>query len=390
MINWGPYLESVCREYDRWWEFYTLTDVAGKRPHEQRQNIFPFFDLGLMVQGVKSEERQGKDPEENIERLTVLEGLRKYAANHVLLVGRPGSGKSTALARLLLEEAHKVWSGANGQIPILIEVSYSQSSVVSRIQAAIYKHNHNTYIDEETLKGLLLQGKFLLLFDGFNEMASEEARHQVRMFRQDYPQTAMVFSTRDLSLGGDLWIEKKLEMQPLTESQMRDFVRAYLPEQGENLWGQLQGRLRELGETPMFLLMLCSVFGYNKVIPAHLGLVFRAFTQTYSGRIKQDVPVDESSRRWWDRLLQELAWVMTTGGSKTEIMVAIPRQKAEGVLVEFCEGRWWLRLTVPWVGWRICWSIICSRWEMMVRFRFAISCCRSIMRRKGCRRSCLV
>ena len=59
MINWGPYLESVCREYDRWWEVYTLTDVAGKRPHEQRQNIFPFLDLGLMVQGVKSEERQG-------------------------------------------------------------------------------------------------------------------------------------------------------------------------------------------------------------------------------------------------------------------------------------------------------------------------------------------
>ncbi|MDE5086605.1 MAG: NACHT domain-containing protein, partial [Trichodesmium sp. St16_bin2-tuft] len=195
MINWGPYLESVCQKYGRWWEVYTLTDVAGKRPHEQGQNIFPFLDLGLMVQGVKSEERQGKDPEEKIERLTVLEGLRKYAANHVLLVGRPGSGKSTALARLLLEEAHKVWSGANGQIPILIELRYSKSSVLSRIQAFIYKHNHNTYIDEEILKGLLLQGKFLLLFDGFNEMASEEARQQVRMFRQDYPQTAMVFST---------------------------------------------------------------------------------------------------------------------------------------------------------------------------------------------------
>ncbi|NET47101.1 hypothetical protein [Okeania sp. SIO2B3] len=83
----------------------------------------------------------------------------------------------------------------------------------------------------------------------------------------------------------------------------------------------------------MFLLMLCSVFGYNKVIPAHLGLVFRSFTQTYSSRLKQDVPVDESSRRWWDRLLQELAWVMTNGESKTEIMVAISRQKIALALV---------------------------------------------------------
>jgi len=44
---------------------------------------------------------------EKIERLTVLDGLRKYALEHVLLVGRPGSGKSTALVRLVLEEAEK-------------------------------------------------------------------------------------------------------------------------------------------------------------------------------------------------------------------------------------------------------------------------------------------
>ncbi|MGD1803995.1 HEAT repeat domain-containing protein, partial [Dapis sp. BLCC M126] len=332
---WRPYLESICREYTQWWEVYTLTDVAGKKSLQQRQNISPLLDLGLMVQTIESEEKQRERPEEKIERLTVLEGLRKYAPNHVLLVGRPGSGKSTALARLLLEEADKAKSGSNGQIPILIELRYSQTSVLDRIQKFIHKHHPNINIHTATLETLLHQGEFLLLFDGFNEMASEAARQQVRMFRQDYPKTAMVFTTRDLSLGGDLGIEKRLEMLPLTESQMQEFVCAYLPEHGEKLWQQLQGRLRELGETPMFLLMLCSVFGYNKVIPANLGLVFRSFTQSYRSRLKQDVPVDESSRRWWDRLLQELAWVMTNGESKTEIMVAISRQKAEEVLAEF-------------------------------------------------------
>ncbi|NES02185.1 MAG: NACHT domain-containing protein [Okeania sp. SIO2F4] len=376
---WTSYLESICREYAQWWEVYTLTDVAGKKSLQQRQNISPLLDLGLMVQTV-AEEKQRERPEEKVERLTVLEGLRKYAPNHVLLVGRPGSGKSTALARLLLEEADKVRSGENGQIPILIELRYSQSSVLDRIQKFIHKHHPTINIDKATLETWLRQGKclgvaeprdesftphtshtsrtdvacnvpthtphtshtshtpLLLLFDGFNEMASEAARQQVRMFRQDYPNTAMVFTTRDLSLGGDLGIEKRLEMQPLRSSQMQEFVCAYLPEQGEKLWQQLQGRLRELGETPMFLLMLCSVFGYNKVIPANLGLVFRSFTQSYRSRLKQDVPVDESSRRWWDRLLQELAWVMTNGESKTEIMVAISRQKAEEVLTEFLRG----------------------------------------------------
>ncbi|NEO57465.1 MAG: hypothetical protein F6K54_32955 [Okeania sp. SIO3B5] len=525
---WTPYLESVCQYYAKWWEVYTLTDVRGKKSLQQQQHISPLLDLGLMVQTIESEEKQGERPEYKIERLTVLEGLRKYAPNHVLLVGRPGSGKSTALARLLLEEAEKLRSplsppfprgetretpafqrkdegqttetpletgeiqetppflrgvggdrlleeaeklrsplsppfprgetretspfqrkdegqttetpletgeiketppflrgvggdrkpdtsatantqidsasiseaeklrsplsppfprgetretpaflrkdegqttetplgrgetrethpletgetgktppflrGAGGdrpKIPILIELRYSQTSILSRIQAFIHKHHPTINIDTATLETLLRQGEFLLLFDGFNEMASEAARQLLRMFRQDYPQTAMVFTTRDLSLGGDLGIEKRLEMQPLTESQMQEFVCAYLPFDGEKLWQQLQGRLRELGETPMFLLMLCDVFAHNNVVPANLGLVFRLFTQIYSIRLKQDVPVDENSRRWWDRLLQELAWVMTNGESKTEIMVAISRQKAEEVLTEFLRG----------------------------------------------------
>jgi predicted NACHT family NTPase len=58
-----------------------------------------------MVQMVPDREERGK--EEKIERLGVLEGLRKYSSDHVLLVGRPGSGKSTALVRLVLEEAQR-------------------------------------------------------------------------------------------------------------------------------------------------------------------------------------------------------------------------------------------------------------------------------------------
>ncbi|NER03785.1 MAG: NACHT domain-containing protein, partial [Okeania sp. SIO3C4] len=165
---WTPYLESICREYAQWWKVYTLTDVRGKKSLPQQQNISPLLDLGLMVQTIESEEKQRERQEEKIERLTVLEGLRKYAPNHVLLVGRPGSGKSTALARLLLEEADKVRSGENGQIPILIELRYSQVSILDRIQKFIHKHHPTINIDTATLETLLRQGDFLLLFDGFN------------------------------------------------------------------------------------------------------------------------------------------------------------------------------------------------------------------------------
>ncbi len=138
-----------------------------------------------MVQTVKRDREERGEGHDKVERLTVLEGLRKYASEHVLLIGRPGSGKSTALA-----------------------------------------------------------------------------------------------------------------MQPLSEAQMQQFVRAYLPQQGEQMLRQLGSRLREFGQTPLLLWMLCSVFVNNSnKIPSNLGSVFRHFTQIYANTLKQAIPTSRNLSR---------------------------------------------------------------------------------------------
>ncbi|MEA5569310.1 hypothetical protein, partial [Anabaena sp. UHCC 0399] len=109
MINWNDYLQSLCNDYAQWWNAYTLTDVVGQQRVEQKHS--PLL-LDFMVQTVQSGKEE-RSASQQVERLDVLAGLRKYAQEHVLLVGRPGSGKSTALARLLLEEAEKVRSPLN-------------------------------------------------------------------------------------------------------------------------------------------------------------------------------------------------------------------------------------------------------------------------------------
>ncbi|MBE9128681.1 NACHT domain-containing protein [Coleofasciculus sp. LEGE 07092] len=361
MVDWHQYLESICTTYAKWWRVYTITDVVGQK-REKREETPLLFDVGLTVQTVERER------EEKVEPLTVLEGLRKYAADHLLLVGRPGSGKSTALVRLVLEEAEAALTplppspkgeggeklsnsraclsfspkmgkegeinsdsltlaplscgrgaGGEGKIPVLVELRYYRTSVLDLIQDFLQRHDPTLTVDAVTLKTWLRQGQLLLLVDGVNELPSEEARRELQKFRQNYQKTTpMIFTTRDLGVGGDLGIAKKLEMQPLSEAQMQQFVRAYLPEQGEQMLGQLGSRLQKFGQTPLLLMMLCSVFADNRNrVPSNLGSVFRKFTQIYTNKLKQDIPISRESRRWWQRLLEQLAWVMTCGEAKT-------------------------------------------------------------------------
>ena len=344
MINWTPYLESVCKKYAQWWDVYILTDVEGKM---RSPNTTPLL-TDLRVQAVK-ESREEK--EEKTEQYNVLEGLRKYAANHVLLVGRPGSGKSTALAQLLFEESEKaqiLLTNEENQkriihIPILVELRYCKTSIVDLILKFLKRHKliiNNSELDD------ILSGNTniipWLLFDGVNELPSDEARWSLQDFLRDNEAIPMIFTTRDVEIGGDLNIEKKLKMLPLTQLQIQQFILAYFPEVGEQERRELENRLREFGETPLLLWMICCVFVPNsEKIPTTSGLLFREFAKKFDKkkREKEGAKIPEKLRRWQKKLLQQLAWVMTEGETLTEQKLSISKDTAEKILIKLLDGK---------------------------------------------------
>ncbi|NJO73569.1 MAG: NACHT domain-containing protein [Leptolyngbyaceae cyanobacterium RM1_406_9] len=346
VIDFQPYLNAIAATYEKWWQLYTLTDAEGK---QQSKDAPPIFDFGLIVQTVKEERQQ---QEEKVERFSVLEGICKYADQHVLLVGRPGSGKSTALARLLLEEAttqkleffknsnFSPHTSSQPRLPILVELRDWQGSLSNLIHNAVARH-------DPTLKAVPLDtllNSALILFDGVNELPSEEARSQLSVFRRNHLKLPMVFTTRDLSLGGDLGIEQKLEMQPLKPEQMQAFIRAYLPEQSEAMLRQLGDRLREFGQTPLLLWMLCEVFQQtpNDQLPSNLAGVFQAFTTAYenSSVRKHEVAALKgnvrplSDRRLWKQALKALAVAMMQGETPVDFRVVMGRDEAERELTK--------------------------------------------------------
>ncbi|MCC3602308.1 MAG: HEAT repeat domain-containing protein [Microcoleus sp. PH2017_29_MFU_D_A] len=323
-VDFPKYLQSLIKSYESQPDLYTLTDLQV----EVRVEISPED---------RSPETPKNKPETKIDRLEVLSGIRKYLRDgNVLLVGKPGSGKSTVLQRFRWELAREALKDG-GPIPILVQLR-SDRSIEQAICAEF--RQAKLRVSPEDVDDLLLDGKLLLLLDGVNEMPSKQRRDEFQLFRDDNSDTPMILTTRDLALGGSLGIEKQLEMCALTKPQMEEFVHKHLPQHGDSLLRQLRDRLREIAETPLLLWMMCEVFEPTLKIPQSKGELFDQFHYKYE-KFKGNIPVSEDSRRFKSELLQQLAFVMLQGDLQqpTEGFVAISRDRAEEILERWLHHR---------------------------------------------------
>jgi len=324
-IDFQPYLRAIVNHYDQQRDLYTPTDAL--LPLEARS-----------VERQEGEDRQ----EKKVEQFPVLAGLRKYALGekreHVLLAGRPGSGKSTALRQLALDLAEEAIQNPDLPIPVLVQLK-ADRSVPKLIQAEFRRTKRR--VTSEQIDDWLLNDRLILLLDGVNEVPTDNRRQALALFREDNLSVPIVFTTRDLAVGGDLGIGKRLEMKPLSPEQMKVFVGKYLPEHGEQLLRQLRDRLRELAETPLLLKMLCDVFDPETgQIPQSKGELFRLFDRKYED-FKGLPAVSADFRRFKSEVLQHLAFVMMQGddAKPTEFELTIERSTAERTIEQWLVNR---------------------------------------------------
>jgi energy-coupling factor transporter ATP-binding protein EcfA2 len=337
-FDFQPYLSAIVDRYSLQRDLYTPTDAL----------------LPLEARSVECEEAgQAK----RVEQFPVLAGLRQYALGdkreHVLLAGRPGSGKSTALRQLagalaeaalipqpLLPGGEGEHETGEGSIPVLVQLK-GDRPVLELIKAEFRRAK--VKVEIEQIEDWLLADRLVLLLDGVNEIPNDDLRRSLAQFREDNRTVPMIFATRDLSLGGDLGIGKRLEMKPLSPEQLKEFVGKRLGEKGEQLLGQLRDRLREIAETPLLLKMLCDVFGQTGEIPANKGELFRLFDSDYE-RIKKEIEYVPVSENFWDfksEVLQHLAFSMiqTDVQKPTELWLTISKQRAEDILERWFRQR---------------------------------------------------
>ena len=333
--KFAKYLGSVNHRYAEVRSLYTSTDAVR---------------LKLEAQAWKREKSDDRHKEAEKEPPEPVIGLLKRLAlgdepEHVLLAGRPGSGKSTALRQLLLELVEAVQADESHPIPVLVQLK-GDRTIPELIRAEFRQAKQRVTLEQ--IDDWLLNDRLALLLDGVNEIPSQELRTKAQEFREENSSTPMIFTTRDLSVGGTLGIEHRIEMRPLGELQMREFVQKYLekrglPEQVEQLLGQLRDRLREVAETPLLLKMLCDVFDpQTQQIPQNKGELFRLFDAKFDEfKGFASAPVSSDFRRFKSEMLQYLAFRMIQGDPQrpTEAWLTIERDRAEEWLEQLLSSR---------------------------------------------------
>ncbi len=213
------YLQNICHRYEQWWAVDALTEtIAAKQAT---------FSFEQMVQ--TEENKQEEKPQ--IVSLPILKGIQNYIeSEHILLVGSPGVGKSTALLRCLVSFAKKELEKPEPRIPVLVPLkrynirfstSEDPSGMLTLIRDAL-KPQLRLKIPE--VEEVLFQKRLILLLDGLNEMPADTARTQLKAFREEcqYSEIPLICTTRELG-SGDLGIKRRLEVQPLSPPEINRF-----------------------------------------------------------------------------------------------------------------------------------------------------------------------
>ena len=206
-------------------------------------------------------------------RVSGLEVLAKNA--NLMVVGKPGSGKTTYLQRVVMEcnagnlQAHR--------IPVLIklrdfvedgrEVAYSLERYLQRCWRLS---------DVETQLALD-RGGALVLLDGLDEVTGEDGKNiakEIKRFARTYPQVQVIVTCRTQSQESRFERFDYVEVADFNETQARAFAQHwYKAVMGDESGGLAKAEeflrllfleenksIRELAITPILLSLTCAVF----------------------------------------------------------------------------------------------------------------------------------
>jgi len=303
--------------------------------------------------------------------------INEVGAAPLFILGPYGKGKSTFANHLAAQLASEALIDPTRRAPILVRLGeivdeQSLDGLIGKVLASRYRVPRYHF---ETFKQLNRLGRFLVIYDGFDEMkhGMTFTRFQQtlnELMRADEGEARVLVLGRDTALHDDLEFRaiiggrqitaagrevpdpnrrpyRTLQIRGFTVSEAHEYVRRYFPirvaeifkQRGvklENSWlyfrinDLLSGRFDALLERPVHAQMLCEIAAYPESSLQNLTVyeLFDTFVHYLLGRETQkkgrDASFDLGVRRVFNAALAW--WLWERGGASTTTLSDVPLQ----------------------------------------------------------------
>ena len=282
-----------CRAYAAW--LVTRRPQAPPQHVAARERYIPLagrvgFEDMLLTPHFSERRWRGEGPQRQFERIP-LSDVAQAVTEHpaFVLLGPPGCGKSTVLHRLALDTARAFLTGQEERLPLLITLAdyrWDQAAPLEFVTKRWVGHAPGDFVV------MARAGRVLLLADGLNEMLrldSEGARRRANdwqrfietYFADPHNDSRAVIASRDQTDYDQPLGLPRVEIDPLTDQQIAEFLRAYLKEEAEAALSAIQ-RLDLLrhASNPYQLSILAALYDSKMGdLPHNRGLLFAEYAR---------------------------------------------------------------------------------------------------------------
>jgi predicted NACHT family NTPase len=286
-------------------EIYTPVQVWEEITSQQWQEIPDLMKDLHLEHGFNG---LGQNPYQR--SLPALEAVSRYSK--LMLLGKPGSGKTTFLQYLAIECSDDLRSVGDhrklqaNQVPIFIRLKEFAEDIQSdnelNLLKSIIHECRCEGIEKESTLAVLTRGKALILLDGLDEVPLslfEKVFREIRKFIQVFYKNQFVITCRTSAHKYRFTGFTEVEIADFKEQQIETFLKKWFVvvarknnDEGKsfcNLFIQQLNlpenqRIRELTNTPILLHLLCLFFRIKMQFPCRLAKLYEQFLNTLLAR----------------------------------------------------------------------------------------------------------